>query len=114
MQWENLREEEFNNAIERSGGLCVIPIGCLEMHGQHLPLGTDTKTCSYIANEAAKGAWRYYRELCTKENSFLPPDNFQELNSKGAAQRTSPTNIAMMLVGCVAAYRLGYAKLSAQ
>ena len=75
-------------------------------------VGKIPQECEDIANEAAKGAWRYYRELCTKENSFLPPDNFQELNSKGVAQRTSPTNIAMMLVGCVAAYRLGYAKLS--
>lgn len=54
MLWENLREEEFEKAIERSCGVCVIPIGCLEMHGQHLPVGTDTKTCAYIAREAAK------------------------------------------------------------
>lgn len=65
-----------------------------------------------IANEAARGAWRYYKELCTEENSFLPPDNFQEYENKGTANRTSPTNIAMMLVGCVAAYKLGYARLS--
>ena len=54
MQWENLREEEFNDAIEGSGGLCVIPVGCLEMHGQHLPVGTDTRTCAYIAKKAAE------------------------------------------------------------
>lgn len=54
MRWENLREEEFDSAIEKSNKVCVVPIGCLEMHGQHLPVGTDTKTCSYIANEAAK------------------------------------------------------------
>ena len=41
MLWENLREEEFERAIELSGGLCVIPFGCLEKHGQHLPVGTD-------------------------------------------------------------------------
>lgn len=54
MNWEDLREEEFEKAIEYSGGVCVVPIGCLEMHGQHLPVGTDTKTCAYIAKEAAK------------------------------------------------------------
>ena len=54
MRWENLREDEFDSAIEKSNKVCVVPIGCLEMHGQHLPVGTDTKTCSYIANEAAK------------------------------------------------------------
>ena len=54
MLWENLREEEFSSAILESGKVCVLPIGCLEMHGQHLPVGTDTKTCYYIAKEAAK------------------------------------------------------------
>ena len=29
MLWENLREEEFEGAIEASGGVCVVPIGCL-------------------------------------------------------------------------------------
>ena len=41
MLWENLREEEFYDAIEASGGVCVVPVGCLEKHGQHLPVGTD-------------------------------------------------------------------------
>ena len=54
MQWEELREEEFEEAVETSGKVCVLPLGCLEMHGQHLPVGTDTMTCSYIAREAAK------------------------------------------------------------
>ena len=41
MRWEDLREEEFESAIEKSKGLCVLPLGCLENHGQHLPVGTD-------------------------------------------------------------------------
>ena len=34
MLWENLREEEFEGAIKRSGGLCVMVLGCLEKHGR--------------------------------------------------------------------------------
>lgn len=41
MLWENLREEEFEAAIEKSHGVCAMALGCLEKHGQHLPLGTD-------------------------------------------------------------------------
>jgi creatinine amidohydrolase len=41
MNWEKLRSDEFQAAVERSRGLCVIPIGCVEKHGEHLPLGTD-------------------------------------------------------------------------
>ena len=54
MLWEELREEEFEKAVEISGKVCVVPLGCLEMHGQHLPVGTDTMTCYHIAKEAAK------------------------------------------------------------
>jgi len=54
MKWEELREEEFNGAIEKSGGLCVIPMGCSEKHGQHLPVGIDTMKCVNAVEEAAK------------------------------------------------------------
>ena len=54
MLWENLREEEFESAIEKSGKLCVIPIGCLEKHGQHLPVGTDNFIAKKVVYEAAK------------------------------------------------------------
>ena len=54
MKWEYLREEEFEEAVERSGGLCVIPIGCLEKHGQHLPVGCDTLLAKGIVELAAE------------------------------------------------------------
>ena len=54
MLWENLREEEFDAAIERSGGLCVLPIGCIEKHGEHLPVGTDSLVCESLVRDAAE------------------------------------------------------------
>ena len=53
MKWEYLREEEFENAIEKSKGLCVLPVGCMEKHGQHLPVGTDSILAEEIVNRAA-------------------------------------------------------------
>lgn len=52
-RWEDLREEEFEEAAARAGGVCVLPVGCLEMHGQHLSVGTDVKTVRYVAEQAA-------------------------------------------------------------
>ena len=52
--WEELREEEFDIAIEKTGGLCVIPIGCFEMHGEHLPVATDVMQAEVIARMAAE------------------------------------------------------------
>ncbi len=54
MIWENLREEEFENAIKESKGLCILPVGCLEKHGQHLPVGTDVIHITEIAKRAAE------------------------------------------------------------
>lgn len=54
MLWENLREEEFESAIKESAGLCIVPVGCLEKHGQHLPVGTDVIHITEIAKRAAE------------------------------------------------------------
>ena len=54
MRWEELREEEFEGAIERSKGVCVLPIGCLEKHGQHLPVGMDSFAAHEICYKAAQ------------------------------------------------------------
>ena len=54
MLWEELREEEFEGAIKRSKGLCVMVLGCLEKHGQHLPVGCDSIKGDGIVKEAAK------------------------------------------------------------
>jgi len=45
--------EEFNEAIIEKSSLILIPIGCLEEHGPHLPLNTDgiiaKKICQFVA-----------------------------------------------------------------
>ena len=52
MFWEQLTVDEFNESKEKTKGVCVIPLGCMEKHGNHLPLGTDV----YIAREVARRA----------------------------------------------------------
>jgi creatinine amidohydrolase len=41
MRWEELTEPEFSKALKTTRGVCLLPIGCMERHGDHLPLGTD-------------------------------------------------------------------------
>ena len=54
MIWEYLREEEFKKAVEVSKGVCVVPVGCMEKHGQHLPIGTDSILATEIVHRAAE------------------------------------------------------------
>lgn len=52
--WEELTAPEFAKAVEASGGVCVIPLGVIEKHGAHLPLGTDVYQARYISTKAAE------------------------------------------------------------
>ena len=54
MKWAELREEEFDDAVKKTGGVCVIPVGCYEMHGQHLPVRTDVFEAEAICFAAAE------------------------------------------------------------
>ena len=53
MLWESLTAQNFEKAVQDSGGLCILPIGVIEKHGQHLPLGTDMYAVTQIATAAA-------------------------------------------------------------
>jgi len=54
IKYEELRAPDFTNAVDKSGSTCLIPIGVLEKHGPHLPLGTDMLDVREVALSAAK------------------------------------------------------------
>jgi len=54
VKWEELTTADFVKAIQQSQGACILPIGILEKHGPHLPLGTDLLTIRYISVAAAQ------------------------------------------------------------
>jgi len=54
VKWEELTSPDFVKAIEKSEGVCIIPIGIVEKHATHLPLGTDLLDVREIAVKAAE------------------------------------------------------------
>jgi len=40
-QWEELTAPDFVKAVTKSNKVCILPMGIIEKHGPHLPLGTD-------------------------------------------------------------------------
>ncbi|HLE82797.1 MAG TPA: glucoamylase family protein, partial [Thermoanaerobaculia bacterium] len=56
----------------------------------------------------ARRTWRFFEELVGPGDHWLPPDHFQEEPGPVLARRTSPTNVAMLLLSTLAAYDLGY------
>lgn len=69
MQWELLTPPEFDR-LAREEQVCVVPIGCLERHGAHMPFGTDSLIAHKIAVEAAK------KEPCV----VFPPYHFGQIH----------------------------------
>ncbi len=53
MEWSHLTSEDLA-AAARDVGVCVVPLGVLEHHGPHLPLGTDVLLAHHIARLAAE------------------------------------------------------------
>ena len=57
MLWENLKCQEFPEAVKTSKGVCVIPIGAMEKHGLHLGVGIDS-----IAVEEVAGIFKVFKD----------------------------------------------------
>ena len=114
MFWENLREEEFKGAVEKCGKLCVITMGCIEKHGQHLPLGTDLFIAESVADAAAEleevmilhtGPW-FGEVSCFHADK--DPDSVRRMGNIAIKQSTLLTVLEEL---CDEAYRNGFTKV---
>jgi creatinine amidohydrolase len=54
VQWEELTASDFPKAVRQAEGVCLLPIGVIEKHGPHLPLGTDVIAARALAVGAAE------------------------------------------------------------
>ncbi len=114
MLWESLREEEFKAAVEKSGRVCAITIGCTEKHGQHLPLGTDVYIVESIVDAAAEledivvlhtGPW-FGEVSCFHADK--DPDSVRRMGNIAIKQETILTVLEEL---CDEAYRNGFTKI---
>ncbi len=54
VRYEELTGPDFLQAVTKSGSTCIVPLGILEKHGPHLPLGTDLLDAREVALRAAQ------------------------------------------------------------
>lgn len=54
MRWENLTMPDFARAVTDCDGVGIVPIGVLEPHSTHMPLGTDMFESHWVACKAAE------------------------------------------------------------
>jgi len=53
MRWEHLTSPDFAKAVDTCSGVGILPMGVLEPHGAHLPLGQDMLQAHAVACRAA-------------------------------------------------------------
>jgi creatinine amidohydrolase len=51
---QDFRSKEVEELLKRGNDIILIPVGSLEQHGRHLPLGTDSFVSIRLAEDAAK------------------------------------------------------------
>ena len=64
-RWDELTADDWQNALKASSRTCILPMGILEKHGPHSPLGTDLIHVREWAARAVK-----------KEYAVVFPDYF--------------------------------------
>ncbi len=70
VQWEELTASDFPKAVKRAKGVCLLPMGVIEKHGPHLPLGTDVMDVREAAIRAARDEYAV----------VFPPYYFGQIN----------------------------------
>lgn len=69
VQLQELTAVQFKEAVKKSSETVIIPMGVLEKHGPHMPLGTDVYTARDIALRAAEKEyavvfpWYYFGQI---------------------------------------------------
>lgn len=69
VKMEELNAVQFRDAVEKSSRTAILPIGVLEKHGPHMPLGTDVYTARELALKAAGEEyavvfpWYYFSQI---------------------------------------------------
>ncbi len=61
-----------------------------------------------MLKKIAADTYIYFARQLNKSNNYLPYDNYQLYGNVGYAKRTSPTDIAFMIVSLVSAFDLGF------
>ncbi len=67
-----------------------------------------TKEEKYYILDIANRTWAFFEKYLTKENNYLPPDNYQEGRKNEIVDRTSSTNIGLALLSVISAYDLKF------
>ena len=104
-RWDELTASDWPKALERSSQTCILPIGILEKHGPHAPIGSDLIKVREWAARATK-----------KEYAVVFPDYFygqiyEAKHQPGTFALPSPLIMELLNATCEEIARNGFNKI---
>ena len=103
--WEELTASDFVEAVKKSEEVCIVPIGVIEKHGQHLPLGTDV----YIAREVSRRAAE--KEYCVVYPYYFMTQNYIAMPQPGTIAYSTGLMYQLLDETCREIARNGFIKI---
>jgi len=103
--WDELTASEFTEGVQKAEGVCLVPIGVVEKHGQHLPLGTDVLMVREISRRAAE------KEYCIVFPYYYGGQNFVATPQPGAIAYSAELLFKMLDETCREIARNGMKKI---
>ena len=105
VRWDELTSSDWDKALEKSKHTCILPMGILEKHGPHCPLGTDLITVREWTARAAK-----------KEYAVVFPDFFfgqiyEAMHQPGALAPPAGLVLEVLQATCDEIARNGFEKI---
>lgn len=104
-KWDELTAPEFIEAVELSGKTCIIPLGIMEKHGAHLPMGTDLIIAREIASRAAE------KEYCLVFPPYYVGQIFEAMHQPGTVAYSNELIWNMLQETCDELARNGIEKI---
>lgn len=104
-RWDELTASDWQKALDSSAKTCILPIGILEKHGPHAPLGSDLIHVREWAARATK-----------KEYAVVFPDYFygqiyEAKHQPGTFSLPSPLLLELLDATCAEIARNGFTKI---
>ena len=103
--WDELTASDFTEGVKKAEGVCLIPIGVIEKHGQHLPLGTDVLIAREISLRAAR------KEYCIVFPYYYMGQNYVAAPQPGAIAYSADLLFKMLDETCREIARNGLKKI---
>jgi creatinine amidohydrolase len=103
--WEDLTSGDFVRALKKADGVCVIPMGVIEKHGPHLPLGTDVFVARHICMAAAQ------KEYCIVYPYFFAGQIYEAQHQPGTVAYSPELIYSILDQTCAEIARNGIKKI---